>query len=66
MDGQEKHKVPAPNTVHIPIIHIDAGSPQVVDAIVSALPRGEICVPHMAILPEALSMNGVSPPNLVV
>jgi len=65
-NGQDKHKVAAPDTVHIPIIHIDAGSPQVVDAIVSALARGEIFIPHMAILPEALSVNGVSPPNLVV
>jgi len=60
------HKVAAPDTVHIPIIHIDAGSPQAIDTIVSALARGEIFIPHMAIIPEALSVNGVSPPDLVV
>lgn len=66
VDGQEKYKVAAPDTVHILIIHIDAGSSQVVDASVSALPRGEMFIPHMAILPEALSVNGLIPPNLVV
>jgi hypothetical protein len=60
------HKVAAPDTVHIPIIQIDAESPQAVDAIISALARGEIFIPHMAIIPEALSVNGVSPPDLVV
>lgn len=60
------HKVAAPDTVHIPIIQIDAESPAAVDAIVSALARGEVFIPHMAILPEALSVNGISPPDLVV
>jgi len=65
-NGEHNHKVAAPDTVHIPIIHIDADSPQAVDAIISALARGEIFIPHMAIIPEALSVNGVSPPDLVV
>lgn len=60
------HKVAAPDAVHIPIIQIDAESPQAIDAIISALARGEIFIPHMAIIPEALSVNGVSPPDLVV
>ena len=60
------YKVAAPDTVHIPIIHIDAESPQAVDMIIAALARGEIFIPHMAILPEALSVNGISPPDLVV
>jgi hypothetical protein len=64
--AQESHKVAAPDTVHIPIIHIDAGSPQNVDVIISALARGEVFIPHMAIIPESLSVNGVSPPDLVV
>mmetsp|Transcript_3923 Transcript_3923/g.10277 ORF Transcript_3923/g.10277 Transcript_3923/m.10277 type:complete len:1079 (+) Transcript_3923:120-3356(+) len=59
-------KVAAPDVVHIPIIHIDAESPKAVDAIIAALARGEIFIPHMAIIPEALSVNGVSPPDLVV
>jgi len=37
-----------------------------VDAIISALARGEIFIPHMCIVPESLSVNGVSPPDLVV
>jgi len=60
------HKVAAPDTVHIPIIHIDAASPAAVDQIIAALARGEVFIPHMSILPEALSVNGVSPPDLVV
>lgn len=62
----QTNKVAAPDTVHIPIIHIDAESSQAVDAIISALAAGEIFIPHMAIIPEALSVNGVSPPDLVV
>ena len=65
-NGQDNHKVAAPDTVHIPIIQIDCETPQAVDAIISALARGEIFIPHMAIIPEALSVNGVSPPDLVV
>jgi hypothetical protein len=65
-NAHEKHKVAAPDTVHIPIIHIDADSPQAVDAIISALASGEVFIPHMAIIPEALSVIGVSPPDLVV
>lgn len=63
---QQFHKVAAPDTVHIPIIQIDASSPQAVDAIISAMARGEIFIPHMAVLPESLSVNGISPPDLVV
>jgi hypothetical protein len=59
-------KVAAPDTVHIPIIHIDAESPEVIDEIIAALARGEVFIPHMAIMPEALSVDGVSPPDLVV
>jgi hypothetical protein len=63
---QQFHKVAAPDTVHIPIIQIDAESPQAVDAVISALARGEVFIPHMAVLPESLSVNGISPPDLVV
>lgn len=63
---QGHHKLAAPDTVHIPIITIDAASPAVVNQIVSALARGEVFIPHMTVLPEALSVNGVSPPDLVV
>lgn len=65
-NGHENHKVAALDTVHIPIIQIDAESPQAVDTIISALASGEVFIPHMAIIPEALSVNGVSPPDLVV
>mmetsp|Transcript_34323 Transcript_34323/g.39094 ORF Transcript_34323/g.39094 Transcript_34323/m.39094 type:complete len:862 (+) Transcript_34323:293-2878(+) len=63
---QQLHKVAAPDTVHIPIIHIDAESAHAVDVIISALARGEVFIPHMTVLPEALSVNGISPPDLVV
>ena len=62
----QTHKVAAPDIVHIPIIHIDAESPMAIDTIISALARGEVFIPHMAVLPEALSVNGISPPDLVV
>ena len=65
-NGEHNHKVAAPDTVHIPIIQIDAESPHVIDSIISALARGEIFIPHMAIIPETLSVDGVSPPDLVV
>eukprot|EP00339_Tiarina_fusa_P025731 CAMPEP_0117004742 /NCGR_PEP_ID=MMETSP0472-20121206/5600_1 /TAXON_ID=693140 ORGANISM="Tiarina fusus, Strain LIS" /NCGR_SAMPLE_ID=MMETSP0472 /ASSEMBLY_ACC=CAM_ASM_000603 /LENGTH=1102 /DNA_ID=CAMNT_0004705771 /DNA_START=220 /DNA_END=3528 /DNA_ORIENTATION=+ len=64
--SQQNYKVAAPDTTHIPIIHIDCDTPQEVDAIIAALARGEVFIPHMAIIPEALSVNGVSPPDLVV
>jgi len=63
---QGQHKLAAPDTVHIPIIQIDAESPAAINAIVTALARGEVFIPHMSILPEALSVNGISPPDLVV
>jgi hypothetical protein len=62
----QTHKVAAPDVVHIPIIHIDAESPMAIDTIISALARGEVFIPHMGVLPEALSVNGISPPDLVV
>lgn len=59
-------KIEAPDVTHIPIIHIDAGSQEAIDAIIAALARGEVFIPHMAITPQALSTSGVSPPDLVV
>jgi hypothetical protein len=60
------HKVAAPDTVHIPIIHIDCESPSAVESIIAALARGEVFIPHMSVMPEALGVNGISPPDLVV
>jgi len=59
-------KVPSPDTVHIPIIHIDCDSASVIDSIIALLARGEVFIPHMSVLPEALGVNGISPPDLVV
>ena len=59
-------KLSSPDLVHIPIIQIDCQNQEHVDQVVSALASGEIFIPHMAILPEALSVNGISPPDLVV
>jgi hypothetical protein len=63
---QQQPKTAAPDTSHVPIIQIDAQSQQQVDMIISALARGEIFIPHMAVMPEALSVHGISPPDLVV
>jgi hypothetical protein len=59
-------KESSPDLIHIPIIHIDCQNQEHVDQVVSALASGEIFIPHMAVLPEALSVNGISPPDLVV
>eukprot|EP00804_Cyclotella_cryptica_P002414 CCRYP_004102-RA/>CCRYP_004102-RA protein AED:0.02 eAED:0.02 QI:0/0/0/1/1/1/2/0/848 len=67
--GTAKHssqKIAAPDKVHIPIIKINAESSAAVDEIISLLARGEVFIPHVSILPEALSVNGSSPPDLVV
>eukprot|EP00980_Cylindrotheca_fusiformis_P004859 scaffold1034_cov127-Cylindrotheca_fusiformis.AAC.40 len=64
--GAEAYKIPSPDVVHIPIIQIDAGSAEAIDMIIAALARGELFIPHMSVIPEALSVDGVSPPDLVV
>ncbi|MGH3055070.1 MAG: hypothetical protein ACRDL7_08850, partial [Gaiellaceae bacterium] len=64
--NSRQHKVAAPDLVHIPIIQIEVESPQIVDKIVTSLAKGEIFIPHMSIMPEAIGVNGVSPPDLVV
>jgi hypothetical protein len=61
-----QEKAATPDLVHIPIIQIDCQNQEQVDQVVTALAAGEIFIPHMAILPEALSVNGISPPDLVV
>ena len=63
---QQSPKLPAQDTVHIPIIHIDCESSAAIDSVIAALARGEVFIPHMSILPEALGVNGISPPDLVV
>ncbi|CAJ1945153.1 unnamed protein product [Cylindrotheca closterium] len=64
--GAASHKVAAPDVVHIPIIQIDAESAEAIDHIIAVLASGDIFIPHMSIIPEALSVEGVSPPNIVV
>lgn len=64
--GNSARKVAAPDVVHIPIIQIDAESAEAIDRIIGVLASGDIFIPHMSIIPEALSVEGVSPPNLVV
>ena len=59
-------KIPRADTSYLPIIQIDAQSEQQVDLIVHALAKGEVFIPHMAILPESLGVNGMTPPDLVV
>jgi hypothetical protein len=59
-------KIPSPDTVHIPIIEIDAQSEAHVQLIIHALAKGEIFIPHMSIMPEALGVIGASTPDLVV
>jgi len=45
----------APDVVHIPIIQIDAESAKAIDNIIAVLARGEVFIPHMAMIPEALA-----------
>ncbi|GKZ00296.1 hypothetical protein MPSEU_000982500 [Mayamaea pseudoterrestris] len=59
-------KVPTIDQVHIPIIHIDCPNEAAVSKVIQALASGDIFIPHMAVLPEALSVQGASPPSLVV
>jgi len=63
---QQPQKIPAPDMVHIPIIHIDCDSEGAVNAVIAAIARGEVFIPHMSVMPEALGVNGISPPDLVV
>ena len=65
-DSNVPHKVAAPDTVHIPIIQINCEDSVALDHIIAAIARGEVFIPHMSIMPESLSVNGVSPPDLVV
>jgi hypothetical protein len=51
---------------HIPIIHIDCPSADVADQVIHALASGDIFIPHMSVQPESLSVQGISPPDLVV
>mmetsp|Transcript_35255 Transcript_35255/g.71410 ORF Transcript_35255/g.71410 Transcript_35255/m.71410 type:complete len:1096 (+) Transcript_35255:1-3288(+) len=70
LDGAEKEALPtkiaAPDTVHIPILHIDCSSEKEIDQVISSLASGELFIPQMSILPESLSASGESPPDLVV
>jgi hypothetical protein len=63
---QQSPKVAAQDTVHIPIMHIDCESSAAIDSVIAALARGEVFIPHMSVMPEALGVNGISPPDLVV
>jgi hypothetical protein len=51
---------------HIPIIHIDCPSAEVADQVIHAMASGDIFIPHMSVQPESLSVQGISPPDLVV
>jgi hypothetical protein len=62
----QSQKIPEPDMVHIPIIHIDCDSDAAVNAVIAALARGEVFIPHMSVTPEALGVKGISPPDLVV
>jgi len=65
-DEAARARVASPDTVHIPFIQIDCQSSEQIDQVIHALASGEIFIPHMAVIPEALSVYGVSPPDLVV
>ena len=60
------HKVAAPDTVHIPILSIECEDGNAVEYVIRAIARGEVLIPHMSVTPEALSVNGISPPDLIV
>jgi hypothetical protein len=63
---EPQEKVAAPDQTYLPILHIDADSQDAVDAVIEALARGDVFIPHMAVLPEALAVTGISPPDLVL
>lgn len=62
----QQEKIASPDTCYLPIIHIDCPNAEAVDGVITALASGEIFIPHMSISPEALSVSGISPPDLVV
>jgi hypothetical protein len=64
--NSSQEKLPQADMVHIAIIHLDCPDAATVDQIIHALASGEIFIPHMAVIPEALSVSGASPPDLVV
>ncbi len=66
MKTPQAQKIPGPDNVHIPIIHIDCESEAAVNSVIAALARGEVFIPHMSVMPEALGVDGISPPDLVV
>lgn len=59
-------KEPHVDQVHIPIIHINCPSEEAVDLVIQSLASGDIFIPHMAIQPQAIAVQGNSPPNLIV
>lgn len=59
-------KESVPDMTHIPIIHIDCPTAEAADQVIHALASGDIFIPHMSIQPESLSVQGISPPDLVV
>jgi hypothetical protein len=65
-DAAQESKMAAPDLVHIPIIHLDCPDAATVDQVINALASGEIFIPHMTVLPEALSVSTGTPPDLVV
>ena len=66
--AREPHpkKQPHPDTVHIPIMHLDCANAAAVDQVIHVLASGDIFIPHMAVLPESLSVQGTPLPDLMV
>ena len=58
--------IPHPDTVHLPILHMDCPNPERVDQVIHALASGDIFIPHMAVLPDALVVQGTPMPDLMV
>jgi hypothetical protein len=63
---EKVEKQPHVDVSHIPILHVNCQNQQQVDQIIHALASGEIFIPHMEIIPEALTATNNSPPDLMV
>jgi hypothetical protein len=61
-----ERKKPSPDHSHVPIITIDCPNEAAVDSVIHALASGEIFIPHMEIVPEAVTVNQATPPDLLV
>ena len=65
--GKCGQKNASPDTVCIPILELECDGEHVVDAVIAALARGDVFIPHMSVIPESLCVESrTSPPDLIL